>query len=106
MTDMIEKPTREQVLSNYSILGRCVLPPEIFPILETLPTGAGGEYQLTDAMKLLARRDGMIGVEYTGTRYDMGNKLGILQAAIEVGLQHPETGASLRRYLKELAATL
>ena len=106
VTDMIEKPTREQVLSNYSILGRCVLPPEIFPILETLPTGAGGEYQLTDAMKLLARRDGMIGVEYTGTRYDMGNKLGILQAAIEVGLQHPETGASLRRYLKELAATL
>ena len=64
------------------------------------------EIQLTDAMLVLARRDGMIGVDYTGTRYDMGNKLGILQAAVEVGLKHPEVGEDFRKYLKKLAETL
>lgn len=103
VTDMIEKPqTPEEVLSQFSILGRCVLPPEIFPILEQTPPGAGGEIQLTDAMLVLARRDGMIGVDYTGTRYDMGSKLGILQASVEVALQHPEIGADFRAYLQEL----
>lgn len=57
-------------------------------------------------MLVLARRDGMIGVDYTGTRYDMGNKLGILQAAVEVGLKHPEVGEDFRKYLKKLAETL
>ena len=107
VTDMIEKPkTEAEVLSYYSILGRCVLPPEIFSILEHTEPGAGGEIQLTDAMLVLARRDGMIGVDYTGTRYDMGNKLGILQAAVEVGLKHPEVGEDFRKYLKKLAETL
>ena len=107
VTDMIEKPkTEAEVLSYYSILGRCVLPPEIFSILEHTEPGAGGEIQLTDAMLVLARRDGMIGVDYTGTRYDMGNKLGILQAAVEVGLKHPEVGEDFRNYLKKLAETL
>ena len=63
ISDMIEKPKPEQVISNYSILGRCVLPAKIFDILETLPTGAGGEYQLTDAMKQLAQTEGMVGVD-------------------------------------------
>lgn len=57
-------------------------------------------------MLVLARRDGMIGVDYTGTRYDMGNKLGILQAAVEVGLKHPEVGEDFRKYLKKLAEAL
>ena len=62
ITDMIEKPKDEsQVFSLFSILGRCVLPAKIFDILETLPKGAGGEYQLTDAMKILAQQEGMIG---------------------------------------------
>ena len=82
------------------------MPPEIFSILEHTEPGAGGEIQLTDAMLVLARRDGMIGVDYTGTRYDMGNKLGILQAAVEVGLKHPEVGEDFRKYLKKLAETL
>ena len=106
-TDMIEKPQRdEDIFSLYSILGRCVLPPEIFEILEHTAPGAGGEIQLTDAMAQIARTAGMTAVEYSGKRYDMGNKLGILQANIEVGLKHPETADGLRAYLKDLASTL
>ena len=106
-TDMVEKPQRkEDILSLYSILGRCVLPPEIFGILERTAPGAGGEIQLTDAMAALAREQGMTAVDFTGTRYDMGNKLGILQATVEVALHHPEVGDSFRAYLKELSKTL
>ncbi len=107
VSDMVEKPkTPELAFSNFSILGRCVLPPEIFTILKDLPRGAGGEYQLTDAMKQLAIREGMIGVDFVGTRYDMGSKLGILQATMEVALTHPEVGEEFRAYLKAFAKTL
>lgn len=106
ITDMIEKPTLETKFSNYSILGRCALPAEIFDILDNIPKGAGGEYQLTDAMKQLALRDGMVGVDFTGKRYDMGNKLGILMANIDVGLKHPETAQGLKEYLKEIYKNL
>ena len=105
-TEMIEKPKPGEELSLYSILGRCVLPPEIFDILDKTPPGAGGEIQLTDAMRTLARRDGMTAVDFTGTRYDMGNKLGILQASVEVALNHPEIGKEFRAYLKGLCKTL
>lgn len=106
-TDMIEKPQRkEDVLSLYSILGRCVLPPEIFDILEDIEPGAGGEIQLTDAMAHLACKEGMTAVEYSGTRYDMGNKLGIMQANIDVGLKHPEIAVGLRDYIKNIAKNL
>lgn len=106
VTDMIEKPSPAEIMSLYSILGRCVLPAEIFPILENTKPGAGGEIQLTDAMQVLARREGMIGVDYTGKRYDMGNKLGVLEAIVEVGLAHSEIGADFRAYLKQIAQTL
>ena len=106
LTDMVEKPSLTEVLSNYSILGRVVLPPEIFPILENTAPGAGGEIQLTDAMRVIAREHGMVGVEYTGTRYDMGNKFGILQAIVEVALQHPQVKDQFRAYLKQVAARL
>ena len=105
-TDMVEKPQPGQEFSLYSILGRCVLPPEIFDILDNTPPGAGGEIQLTDAMATLARRDGMTAVDFTGTRYDMGNKLGIMQASVEVALRHPEIGEDFQAYLKELCKTL
>lgn len=105
-TDMIEKPSVEQIMSNYSILGRVVMPPEIFDILDDTPLGAGNELQLTDAMKTLARTKGVVAVDYEGTRYDMGNKLGILQANIEVGLKHPEIKQELKQYIKELAKQL
>ena len=105
-TDMIEKPTPDKIMSLYSILGRCVLTPDIFDILDHTEPGAGGEIQLTDAMCTMARRSGMVAVDFTGTRYDMGNKLGIMQASCEVALNHPEIGADFRKYIKELAKTL
>ncbi len=105
-TDMVEKPKPGEEFSLYSILGRCVLPPEIFDILEQTPPGANNEIQLTDAMRALARRDTMIAVDFTGVRYDMGSKLGIMQAAVETALSHPEIGADFRAYLKELSKGL
>jgi UTP--glucose-1-phosphate uridylyltransferase len=105
-TDMVEKPAPGQEFSLYSILGRCVLPPDIFDILDQTPPGAGGEIQLTDAMKALARRESMIAVDFTGRRYDMGSKLGVMQAGVEVALNHPEIGPAFRAYLKELAKAL
>ncbi len=104
--DMIEKPAPGKEFSNFSILDRCVLPAKIFEILERTAPGAGGEIQLTDAMKELAVTEHMMGVDYEGIRYDMGNKLGILQASIEVGLKNEEIGEDLRAYLKELVKTL
>ena len=103
VSDMIEKPELSQKFSNYAILGRCVLDSEIFDILENTPLGAGGELQLTDAMAVVARSKGMIGVDFNGKRFDMGNKLGILQANLEVGINHPEISLELRKYIKELA---
>lgn len=106
VVDMIEKPGPKQIYSLYSILGRCVLPAEIFDILENISYGAGNELQLTDAMKILAKRSGFAGVDFTGVRYDMGNKLGILKASVEVGINHPEIGGEFRSYLKEIAKSL
>ena len=104
--DMIEKPPLDKIFSLYSILGRCVLTPEIFDILERIPYGAGGELQLTDAMAEMARSEGMVGVDFDGIRYDMGNKFGILKANIEVGLNHPEVSDELRAFIKKIAAEL
>ena len=107
ITDMVEKPqTPEETFSLYSILGRCVLTPDIFDILEHTAPGAGGEIQRTDAMKEMAQTAGMIGVAFTGKRYDMGNKLGILQATCEVALSRPDLGPDFAAYLKELVKTL
>jgi len=105
-TDMIEKPTPDKIMSLYSILGRCVLTPEIFDILDQTEPGAGGEIQLTDAMRTMARAAGMIAVDFTGKRYDMGNKFGIMQAQVEIALKHPEIGEEFTAYLKELCRTL
>lgn len=106
ISDMIEKPAPDQIFSNYAILGRCVLPAEIFEILENTPYGRNNELQLTDAMKTLALREKMIGVDFTGTRYDMGNKLSALKASIEAGLNRPDISGELAAYIKELAGKL
>lgn len=106
VSDMIEKPDIGNKFSNFSVLGRCVLNAEIFDILRNTTLGVGNELQLTDAMKTLARRDGMIGVDFTATRYDMGNKFGMLKANIEVALNHKEIAEETRKYIKELAKTL
>lgn len=104
--DMIEKPALGKEFSLFSILGRCLLTSEIYDILEKTPPGAGNELQLTDAMAVLARNGGMTGVDFTGKRYDMGSKLGVMQAQVETALKHNEIGAEFTAYLKELAKTL
>ena len=104
--DMIEKPKPGEEFSNLSILGRVLLTPDIFDIIDHLTPGAGGEYQLTDAMAILARRGGVYALEFEGERYDLGSKIGLLKANIIKGLSHPETRDELREYLLELARTL
>ena len=104
--DMIEKPAPGQEFSNLSILGRVLLTPDVFDIIDALPPGAGGEIQLTDAMAKIARDSGVYALEFEGERFDMGAKLGFLTANLKVGLTHPETAEGLRAYIKELAKTL
>ncbi len=106
VTDMIEKPAKGQEFSLYSILGRCLLTPDIYPILENTKPGAGGEIQLTDAMAVLARQGKMTGVDFTGKRYDMGNKLGVMMANVEQAVKHSEIGEDFKAYLKEFVKTL
>ena len=106
VSDMIEKPKDDEIMSCYSILGRCILPAEIFTILENTERGAGGELQLTDAMKTLAVKEGMMGIDFSGTRYDMGNKFSYMQANVEMALKNPEFGNEFRNYIKEIAKTL
>lgn len=100
--DMIEKPTPDKVLSNFSILGRCILNHDIFRVLEDLPAGKNGEIQLTDAMAVITKKSGMIGVNYDGVRYDVGNKFEILKAIVEIGLKHKEIGNDFKSYIKSL----
>ncbi|MBQ2862761.1 MAG: UTP--glucose-1-phosphate uridylyltransferase [Clostridia bacterium] len=104
--DMIEKPKKEQIYSNLAILGRVLLTPEIFDILDRTPVGAGGELQLTDAMAEYARRHGVTALDFEGTRYDMGSKIGFMQANVTEGLKNSEIGPALREFIKSIAATL
>ena len=106
VSDMNEKPTPEQRFSNYAILGRYVLTPEIFDILENVKPGYGGEIQLTDGLRELCRRSRMVAVDFEGRRYDTGNLCGFLEATIDFALDHPATGAWLKGFLKEKAETL
>lgn len=101
-TDMVEKPSQGEVMSLYSILGRCILTSDIFDALEKTKPGVGGEIQLTDAIKALARTLGTVAVEFTGKRYDMGSKLGMMQAAVEVAITHEEIGENFKKYLKDI----
>ena len=104
--DMIEKPRKDQVWSNYSILGRVLLTPDVFDILEDLPAGVGGEIQLTDAMKQLAQTVGMTAVDFEGIRYDMGSKLGFLTANVAQGVKNDELGADFRAFLREFVENM
>jgi len=103
---MVEKPKPEQVFTNLAILGRVILPPEIYDILDNTPLGAGNELQLTDAMKTLAETSGMVAVEFEGKRYDLGSKLGLLTANVEQGVKHAEIGEEFKAFIKEFAKTL
>ena len=104
--DMIEKPKEGEEFSNLSILGRVLLTPDVFDIIDSLPPGAGGEIQLTDAMAKIAREAGVTALEFEGDRYDLGSKLGFLMANVVKGISHAEVGedfrAFLRTFIKEL----
>lgn len=103
---LIEKPRPEQVFSNFAILGRYVLTPAIFGILEELPAGYGGEIQLTDGINALCARETVLAVEFEGRRFDTGNLKGYLEAVIEYALEHPEAGPWLRDYIRKRASEL
>ena len=100
--EMVEKPEKGTAPSNLAIIGRYILPSQIFGILEKIPPDRKGEIQLTEGLRILNQRASIYGYEFTGDRYDAGDKLGYLQANIAFGLKHPELGPKLRRYLKTL----
>jgi UTP--glucose-1-phosphate uridylyltransferase len=100
--DLVEKPKSEEAPSNLSVTGRYLLPPEIFECLERTPPGRGGEIQLTDGMRLLAKGKGLWAYRYEGAAYDAGDKLGFLKATVEFGLENNELGPAFREYLKTL----
>lgn len=102
----VEKPKPEEAPSDLAIIGRYLLTPEIFDILEDQEPGLGGEVQLTDAIDTLNKTQRVFAHEFIGKRYDVGNKLGMLEANIEYGLKHPEIKDGLKEYLKELVETL
>lgn len=104
--NFVEKPKPEEAPSDLAIIGRYLLRPEIFEILENQQPGAGNEIQLTDAIDTLNKTQRVFAHQFTGKRYDVGDKLGMVQANVELGLKHPEIGSELRKYLKELAKTL
>lgn len=102
----VEKPQPEDAPSDLAIIGRYLLTPEIFGILENQEPGLGGEIQLTDAIDTLNKTQRVFAHEFTGKRYDVGNKMGMLEANIEYGLKHPEIKDELRAYLKDLVGKL
>ena len=104
--NFVEKPNPDDAPSDLAIIGRYLLRPEIFEILENQKPGAGGEIQLTDAIDTLNNYQRVFAHEFTGKRYDVGDKLGMLEANIEYGLQHPEIKVGLKEYLKELISKL
>lgn len=107
VSDMVEKPKRrEDAFSNLSILGRVILPAQIFDILENTAPGAGGEIQLTDAMAVLSREKGMMALDFEGRRYDMGSKLGFLTANVIEGVKSEEVGEDFKKFLKEFVKEL
>lgn len=101
VSDLVEKPRPEQVFSNYAILGRYVLSPGIFDVLENLEPGYGGEIQLTDGLSKLCKKEKMVAVDFAGRRYDTGNLKGFLEATLDFALEHPETGEWLKGFLRE-----
>ena len=102
VNDMVEKPAVEEAPSRLAVLGRYVITPEIFAILEQTAPGRGGEIQLTDALKVLAKEQAMYAYDFVGRRYDVGDKQGYLEATVEYALRRPELREKFLRYLQEM----
>jgi UTP--glucose-1-phosphate uridylyltransferase len=100
VSGMVEKPAPGTQPSQNAIIGRYILTPRIFSMIETITPGAGGELQLTDAIKALLQHEKVYGYSYIGKRHDAGDKQGFLRATVELGLKHPKLGADLRSWLK------
>ena len=100
--DMIEKPNPEEAPTDVGVLGRYVITPEIFEKLETTKPGAGGEIQLTDALKALAKEQAMYAYDFVGRRYDVGDRLGFLEATVEYALRREDLSGQFKSYLKGL----
>jgi len=101
ITNIVEKPKPEEAPSNLAVVGRYILTPRIFSLLENLPRGAGNEIQLTDGIARLLDHEFVLAHAFDGKRYDCGSKLGYLEATVAYGLKHPETGAQFREMLKQ-----
>lgn len=97
--DLVEKPEPGSAPSNIAILGRYIITPEIFDILEKLPAGKGGEVQLTDALKELSKKEAMYAYCFEGKRYDVGDKLGFLEATVDFALKRPDIRDDFLKYL-------
>ncbi|RII25803.1 MAG: UTP--glucose-1-phosphate uridylyltransferase [Geobacter sp.] len=104
VADLVEKPKPKDAPSDMAIIGRYVLTPDIFPILEKQEPGKGGEIQLTDALVKLAREEAIYGCLFEGVRHDCGDKLGFLKATVDLALKRDEFGDDFRKYLKEKLA--
>jgi UTP--glucose-1-phosphate uridylyltransferase len=102
-TGMVEKPKLEEAPSKQAIIGRYVLTPRIFDLLEQTEPGAGGEIQLTDGLRALLKEEKIFGYTFEGKRFDAGDKFGMLQATVEFALKRPDLGPQFRAYLKGLA---
>ena len=102
VNDMVEKPAVKEAPSRLAVLGRYVITPEIFAILEQTAPGRGGEIQLTDALKVLAKEQAMYAYDFVGRRYDVGDKQGYLEATVEYALRRPELREKFLRYLQEI----
>lgn len=100
--DLVEKPAPDEAPSNFAIIGRYILAPEIFAALEQTKPGKGGEIQLTDGLKLLMAKQPIYAFEFQGKRHDAGDKLGFLKATVEFGLKNAEFGGEFRSYLQKL----
>jgi len=100
--DLVEKPDPKDAPTNFAVIGRYILTPEIFPILEKTAADGRGEIQLTDALRTLAAREDVYGYRFEGKRYDAGDKLGFLKATVEYALRNPEFAGDFRAYLKGL----
>ena len=103
---LIEKPRPDQKLSNYAILGRYILTPGIFEVLENQPAGYGGEIQLTDGLNTLCGFERMIACDFEGKRYDSGNMRGYLEVVIDMALENPFVGEWMRTFILEKAEEL
>ena len=100
--DLVEKPDSDKAPSNIAILGRYIITPEIFDILSDLPPGKGDEIQLTDALKELSKKEAMYAYDFEGRRYDVGDKLGFLEATVDFALKRDELKDGFLDYLKDV----